>query len=221
MRNIKTIKKTIDSTKEEFIEIKRLVPNRWNFNEQPPYIFSAVVESIRRYGNKLYPVIVRTVGKAKLEIIDGEHRWKACLKLGYDKLWVKNIGKVDINSAEELTLLLNETRGESDLLKLSKAMGTISEAYPLEEIMKRYPFTGAELRDMAIFKDINWDDFPDEWESMRDPTKVGSGRKVCDHNFEIIEAYVCLQCGIVVSLEDERINESKQSVDVKDSEKVS
>jgi len=216
MRNLKAIKKTIDETKEELMETKFLVPNKWNFNEQPPHIFNAVVQSIKKYGNKLYPIIVRKIGKTKVEIIDGEHRWKACLKLGLSSVWVKNIGEIDQTSAEELTLLLNETRGESDLLKLSRTMGTLSEEYTLEDVRMRYPFTGAELRDMAVFRDVDWDAFPDDWESRRNPDKVGAGRKVCEHDFEITEAYVCVVCGIIVSIGDkDHIDRTtKQIIDV-------
>jgi len=196
MRNLRRIKQSIERVKEEIVDINRVFPNRWNFNEQKPHVFKAVVASIRRYGNRLYPVIVRDIGRNRLEIIDGEHRWKACKQLGMKKLYVKNLGEVDDRTAEELMLLLNENRGEADLLKLSKLVDEFKTEFGEEDVKERYPFTDAELRDMEIFAKVDWKDFPDEWEAARRP-RTQSAVDACAHDWEEVEVYKCEKCDLV------------------------
>jgi len=195
MRNLRRLKQAIEKTVEEEVDANRVFPNRWNFNEQTSIVFHGIVESIRRYGNRLYPVIVRDVGRNRLEIVDGEHRWKACCRLGLQKVFVKNLGKIDDGTAEELMLLLNENRGESDLLKLAKLVDEIKNEFGEEDVKNRYPFTEAELRDLELFKNVDWNAFPEEWEGRRRPTLTRVQR--CEHEWEEVEVWKCDGCGLV------------------------
>jgi len=196
MRKLRELKRTIEQIVEEEVDAHRVFPNRWNFNEQTSIVFHGIVESIRRYGNRLYPVIVRDVGRNRLEIVDGEHRWKACCRLGLQKVFVKNLGRVDDGTAEELMLLLNENRGEADLLKLAKLMNDIKSKFGEEDVKGRYPFTEAELRDLELFKSVDWEVFPEDWEAARRPM-VRTQVQECEHVWEEVEVWKCDGCGLV------------------------
>jgi len=201
MRDVRALKRVIEHTREEEVDVVRLFPNRWNFNEQTQQVFKAVVASIRRYGNRLYPVVVRDIGRRRLEIIDGEHRWRACREAGLTTVWVKNLGVVDDSLAEELMLLLNEDRGESDTLKLAKLVEELKDEFGEEDVKERYPFTEAELRDMELFSKVNWESFPEDWQAARRP-RTRTAVEGCQHVFVEVEMEVCDGCGLIRATEE-------------------
>jgi len=203
MRDVRALKQKIETTKEELVDTLRLFPNRWNFNEQQTHVFKAVVESVKRYGNRLYPIIVREIGSRKYEIIDGEHRWKAARELGLKKVYIKNLGRIDDVVAEELTLLLNEDRGESDMLKLAELVEEAKAGFGEADVKGRYPFTDAELRDLELFSKINWEEFPVEWQERRKQTQEKRKEVGCEHEYVEEIAWKCQKCGLVKPMTEE------------------
>jgi hypothetical protein len=62
--------------------------------------------------------VVTNLDPEHYEIIDGEHRWRAAKELGLTELPCWNLGLIDDADARELTVVLNETRGQPDQERL-------------------------------------------------------------------------------------------------------
>ncbi len=107
------------------ISIDLLVPNRWNPNQQNKELFQKGVKSVEKYGMLSFPLVRETAGC--YEIIDGEHRWRYCKELGYQKIEVENLGEISDEEAKTLTILLNNLRGKDDIEKRAKILKELSE----------------------------------------------------------------------------------------------
>jgi len=117
--------------------------------------FQAEVASISEFGF-IVPVIARSVGKGRWQIIDGFHRWKAAKSLGFEELPIVQID-VDDDEAKELTIILNETRGRANPEKLAvlvRDLATRRDRARLDDIL---PFNRGYLDQMlSVRSDIDW-----------------------------------------------------------------
>ena len=57
------------------------------------------------------PIIVREIDNKdyKYEVLDGEQRLTACIDLGFNKIWVVNVGKISDNEAKAKTIWLEQS----------------------------------------------------------------------------------------------------------------
>lgn len=120
----------------EVVSVTKLDPNPWNPNRMDPEMYGKAVESIRQFGF-VDPVTVRQIGE-RYEIIDGEHRWRAAIDLQFTTVPIINLGTVDDDVAKQLTIVLNETRGQPDrerLASLIRDLGQRKDALDLERVI--------------------------------------------------------------------------------------
>jgi ParB family chromosome partitioning protein len=152
-----------------YISIDEIEPNPWNPNEQTALMFDKTAASICSEGF-VDPLTVRAVN-GKFEIIDGEHRYKAFLRLVNDfggmpeetkvfyndnvelqtlvekqEIPAINLGDVDDDTARRLTLQLNGIRGEDNEDKLALLVATLKERSNLKELAARLPQTQGRLQ---------------------------------------------------------------------------
>jgi len=139
---------------------KDLRPNRWNYNTQKESTFNKLVAAIRRHGFTK-PVIVRELegadGKKSLEIIDGEHRWRAAQSLGMDMVPVLNLGTVPDKRAKEMTVVLNEIGGDPDEARLGDLLRDIQAGVDLDELLAVMPYTQTEFEMYVEAIDFSFD----------------------------------------------------------------
>lgn len=105
--------------------IDMFVPNSWNTNEMSQEEFDKLKESINITEGKYLrenPLKVRSSDiSEKLEIIDGEHRWKACKELGIKKIPFEK-SDIDTEKAQKLNVIYSMNRGQINYFKLSKLL---------------------------------------------------------------------------------------------------
>lgn len=113
---------------QKFPSVKKRVPimdcypNWWNTNFQNEGILKKVKANIEKLG-AVDPIHVRTgKGENKYEIVDGEHRWKTMVGLGYKEIDIEDLGNISDETAMRLTINLNNLRGSDDPMKRSKLM---------------------------------------------------------------------------------------------------
>lgn len=198
-RSVVDLRGRIDSLEEEEVPTSQLQPNKWNFNEMTVEEMKSVIESIRRFG-RIYPVIVRQLAKDVYEIIDGEHRWFAHCELTLEMITIKNLGYVPDEIAQELTLILNETRGEPNVQKLARLVNEFVEKEGAEAVMERLPYNPFQLRDLLQIDAMNLDRLDVEWKDRfptRDVISVRARMAKCEHDWEEVEAYQCQNCKLI------------------------
>lgn len=140
----------------KIVNIDDVVPNKWNPNEQTDFIFEKEIESFKKYG-MLDPITVRRINDS-YEIVDGEHRWKAAKHLGMHKVIVNDLGdNFNEIDAQQLTIILNETRGAANYQKLSELMKVIANDVGLENLKVVMPYSDIEINSMISKIDIDWE----------------------------------------------------------------
>ncbi|NPV26811.1 MAG: ParB/RepB/Spo0J family partition protein [Firmicutes bacterium] len=90
--------------------------------------------SIKEHG-VIQPVVVRPVGEGSYELIAGERRWRACLKLGLDTI-PAIIKEVDDLNVTELSLVENIQRED---------LNPLEEATAYRRLMNEFGFTQEKL----------------------------------------------------------------------------
>lgn len=119
-----------------------LEPNDWNPNQQSPRVQEAERESIEAFGF-IDPIFVRPhpAKEGVYQIIDGEHRWRTMTDLGRTEVPVIVRDLTD-EQAKKLTVILNETRGDADMILLSSLLADLSS---LDDFKVGLPYTDREL----------------------------------------------------------------------------
>jgi ParB/RepB/Spo0J family partition protein len=154
----------------QMVALKKITPNPWNPNRQTDFIFEKECHSIRTHGfidpilvREIPPLVIpgddgsKRVHPATYEIIDGEHRYRAALQLELDKIPVNNLGVVDDATAKQLTIIMNETRGEARRDKMADLLQGLKLDVPVEELYANLPYQPAELDSFLNTATIDWD----------------------------------------------------------------
>jgi hypothetical protein len=136
-----------------YVPVGRIRPNPWNPNRQDAFIFEKEKASIREFGF-VVPITCRSLGR-DFEVIDGEHRWKAAQELGYTEVPIINLGDVDDETAKQLTIILNETKGQAQPDLLRALLDDLLAKKPKADLLKVLPYTPMQFDSMV--SQFNWD----------------------------------------------------------------
>ncbi len=137
--------------KYEKCKIDEIVPNDWNPNRIDIRKMDALRRRIKAVDPnlQLQPIVCRR-RKKKLEIIDGEHRWRAAKDAGS-----KHVHVVIVESKNEearlSTLSFNLLRGEPDVMNLSVLLKGLSEEIGKEPILDATGMIDDELDEYLQF----------------------------------------------------------------------
>lgn len=93
----------------EYVPIDSIKPNQYNPNRQSDHDFELLRRSIEEDGFTR-PIVVR---RETREIVDGEHRWRACRSLDYSEIPVVFVNMTDAQ-ARIATLKYNRIHGAED-----------------------------------------------------------------------------------------------------------
>lgn len=126
------------------IELNRIKPNNYNPNVMSEDILAKLRAEIAHKG-VCVPIIVRNRGEG-YEIVDGEHRWRICQELGWEKMPCI-VQDFDDNEAKIKTLQLNYLSGDVLPIKLAHLIHDLSKEVSIEELEKRLPYEKVELKD--------------------------------------------------------------------------
>lgn len=136
------------------VDLDKLDPNPWNPNVQTDFMFEKEINSIKENGF-LQPILVREKN-GRYEIIDGEHRFKAAKKLEMFEVSVNNLGDVPDHVAQQLTIIMNETKGKPNQDKLSELIKSLSTQMSVDDLIKNLPYQGDEIQGMISHVEVDW-----------------------------------------------------------------
>lgn len=129
----------------EAVSVNSIRPNTYNPNRMNAITFEKEKRSIQEHGF-IDPITVRQVGdEDELEIIDGEHRWRAAKELGIETIPVANLGRIDDQKARKLTILYNELKGAPEPVLLAQVLKDLTEFETPEALAEVLPMTMAEI----------------------------------------------------------------------------
>lgn len=129
-----------EALKQMVVPVDDLFPNPWNVNQMSPEMFEKERASIRKFGF-VDPCLVRPHPweTGRWQIIDGEHRWRGAKAEGYTQIPVTVI-KVDDAEAKQLSIVLNETRGQADQAKLGALLAELRQDVEEDSLREVMPF---------------------------------------------------------------------------------
>jgi len=128
-----------------------IYPNPWNVNEMTSEMFEKEVQSIKDYGFVI-PILVRPhpwERDGAVQIVDGENRWHAGRQLGMTEFPCV-IREMDEETAQELGIILNETRGEPVKDKLAALVKSLAERRDVQELRAVMPFSRERFDEMVL-----------------------------------------------------------------------
>ena len=132
-----------------------IAPNPWNPNEMDPDMLEHARASIRKFGF-VDPVTVRSLGKG-WQIIDGEHRWKIAIERQLDQIPVFDLGETSDSIAQQLTIVLNETRGQANPLKLGALLKDLMAKETKDSLLSTLPYTREAFDRLTGLPSLEWE----------------------------------------------------------------
>lgn len=134
-----------------WVEPERLRPNPWNPNVMDSEMLEKARASIREFGF-IDPITVRG-----LEIIDGEHRWLIAREMELGVVPVIDVGPIPDAIAQQLTIVLNETRGQADPNRLGRLLKELMVTETKEHLLATLPFTAQALERLTGLPTMTWE----------------------------------------------------------------
>lgn len=143
------------TTHETRVAIDALEPNPWNPNRMSDELYQKEKASIKRWG-MVSPIIVRTLPGGKLQIVDGEQRWRAAKDLGMSEVPVWDIGRLGDADAKQLTIVLNELHGTYDPDRMGPLLRDLLTSETTESLLEVLPWPKAEFTKLAELEPFDW-----------------------------------------------------------------
>lgn len=146
-----------------------ILPNPWNPNVMDPDMREYARASINQFGF-VDPVTCRSIGKL-LQIIDGEHRWRIAIEIGLETIPVYDLGVVDDSVAQQLTIVLNETRGQANPDKLGALLKDLMAKESKESLLSTLPYTREAFDRLTGLPALDWDNLGEMPKRPQVPTE--------------------------------------------------
>ncbi len=138
--------------------LERVHNNPWNPNRMKDHEYEALVASLRRHG-QVAPLVVRfhPEEEGQFELVDGEHRKRACEEVGFSEVDIYNLGDIDDLTAMQLNAVLTESRGASDSFELGKLIQSMQgEGASLVQIAESLPHGVERLSQLVDAANYDW-----------------------------------------------------------------
>ena len=158
----------LDDVKEnsKIVDINEVCFNPWNPKVKRSKEYEKVKESVRVNGLSM-PIVVREIndGNFKYQVLDGEQRLTAALDLGFDKIWIVDLGEISDEEAKSKTIWM-EMAVPVDQEQLGKLLVELVDKVEL-------PYTDNEIQ---VISGVNLsteddEDFEDDFEEKSNFTK--------------------------------------------------
>jgi ParB/RepB/Spo0J family partition protein len=127
----------------EMVDPALLKPNSYNPNIMTSLQMESLVADFRENGWIGQPVVVNN----ELEIIDGYHRWKAGLEVGFQKIPIVKFQPENEEHQKIVTIALNSKRGEMNPMKLAELILELRSKFSFEELSVKLGQTIGDLKD--------------------------------------------------------------------------
>jgi|GEM_PF-1882114 len=134
----------------EMIDPAKIKPNKYNPNIMTPQQMESLVADFRENGWIGQPVVVND----ELEIIDGEHRWKAGKEAGFKKIPIVKFQPENEEHQKIVTIALNSKRGEMNPLKLAGLILELNKKFSLDELSVKLGFSISDLKDKLSLNQV-------------------------------------------------------------------
>ena len=130
------------------IELSKLVGAPWNYKKDFEYLEEKLINNIKKNGI-IENIIVREIEGDKFEVVNGNHRLKACVKIGLKKIMCCNLGNIKLRVAKRIAIETNETKFPNDKSKLGDILSDLLDGFGLDDIVATTPWSRDEIEKLA------------------------------------------------------------------------
>lgn len=173
---------TLEKLKIQYVKIDRITPNTWNPNRQSEHDFELLCKSMEEDGFT-QPIICH---KDSGVIVDGEHRWRAAVTLGYKEIPVVYVD-MPIEQMKISTIRHNRARGSHDIELEAEILRDLQKLGALDWAKDSLILDDAELN--ALLNDIEAPEAmaSEEYSEAWEPEKFGDDAKIVQNLRESAE----------------------------------
>lgn len=157
------------------VPVKNLRKANWNYKtEGSDEQIEKLIKSAT-YQRSIGIPAVRELGKGIYEIIDGNHRLDAIIKLGKKEIQVENFGKISKAEAVLISKQRNTFWFEDDTIKFAELFkNDILKEFTIDQLEDMLPIDREDLLSYSEILDFNWDQFA----AGDDETDLDNGDKI-------------------------------------------
>lgn len=140
--------------------VKNLRKAKWNYKtEGSDEQIEKLIQSAT-YQKSIGIPAVREIGKGLYEVIDGNHRLDAIIKLGKTEIQVENFGKISKAEAVVISKQRNVVWFEDDTVKFAELFkNDILKEFTVDQLESMLPINRDELLSYNDILSFNWDQF--------------------------------------------------------------
>jgi len=137
------------------VEIGKLVKADWNYKKEDPKLTQKLTENIKRNGF-IENIIIRRLDTGFYEVVNGNHRLEVASRLNMETIHCYNLGDISESKAKKIAIAGNETRFETDEIKLSETLKELAEAFSSEDLSLELPYSEEQLRARIEMLEYDW-----------------------------------------------------------------
>jgi ParB-like chromosome segregation protein Spo0J len=184
----------IKSNKWQEVDINKLVAADWNYKKEDFEMSRKLVANIKRNG-QIENILVRELDTGFYEVVNGNHRLTAFTELELEKVVCFNLGKISNAQARRIAIETNETRFETDTLKLADLIKEmVDDEFELADLTNTLPYNESDLNAMIDLLGFDWDkNVPDD----DDPPPQDPDDPTLSE-----EHITCPNCGVKIKIEE-------------------
>jgi hypothetical protein len=159
----------------------------WNYKGEDEALMERLKVNIANNGD-IENLVVRPIGKAKYEVVNGNHRLKVYREMGMKEALCYDIGDVSEATAKRIAIELNETRFPSDQKKVSAMLKELKEEYGFDELKMSSPLDEEALAaTIEAFSEDEWDNIDLSDAPQQEPDKPNATLKTDRASFAKVE----------------------------------
>lgn len=141
--------------KYKAIPIELLVKADWIYKQEDEFKSEKLLNNIKRNG-QIENVHVRLLKTGFFEVVNGNHRLDEYNKAGIKFVWCFDHGEITVQAAQRIAIETNETKFESDTVKLAKLIKEIQSEFSKEDLLETMPYNETEFENFEKLLQFDW-----------------------------------------------------------------
>lgn len=160
----------------KYFPIDLLVKADWNYKVEDAAKAEKLRSNIKRNG-QAENILVRLLDTGFYEIVNGNHRLDAFKELGYSGVMCYDFGRIPLHQAQRIAIETNETKFDSDRVKLAQTIDEIAQHFSIEDLSETMVYSEQEIKDMQSMLNFSWEQFEQEQSTSRTNSPRDRGDK--------------------------------------------
>lgn len=155
------------------LKVDQIIKADWNYKTDDAGLKEKLRKNIAKNG-VIENLIVRHLADGKFECVNGNHRLEVLKEEKVAEVMVFNLGMISKPKAERIAIETNETKFESDQLKLSKVIQDILTEFQLDDIAGTTIFNESDIDALSKLTEFNFDQYNQTENESQEPEHQAS-----------------------------------------------